>query len=277
MERIECRTQSELEAALTQKDVEIHLVGGGFFTAWGNSQVTAWGNSQVTARGNSQVTARENSQVTARGNSQVTACGNSQVTARENSQVTARENSQVTARGNSQVTACGNSQVTARENSQVTARENSQVTASKHCPVLLRDKTAKAKGGIQKKAYAYRPKLAKEWCEFYGVNVSNGVALLFKGVRTTFCTAGYGFEYKPGSTPQAPDWDGGKAECGGGLHFSPCPEMTLEFDDKATNFIACPVRLKDIAIHPNGQYPQKCKAPGLCAPCYEVNRKGERI
>ena len=115
-----------------------------------------------------------------------------------------------------------------------------------------------------------------EWCAYYGVEVKDGVAILFKGVRDDYRTQ-RGFAYVPGTSPEAPDWDGGKEECGGGLHFSPRPRSTLEFDREATRFVACPIALADLVVHPDGELPQKVKAPRVCAPCWEVNEDGERV
>ncbi len=53
--------------------------------------------------------------------------------------------------------------------------------------------------------------------------------------------------------------------------------MACEFDSDATKWIACPVKLSEIVTHPDGQYPQKCKAPRVCAPCWEVDRDGNRV
>lgn len=84
--------------------------------------------------------------------------------------------------------------------------------------------------------------------------------------------------YTPGTSPTAPDWDGGEAECGGGLHFSPAPAMTLEFHSKAKKFVACPIKLKDIVVHPDGSYPHKIKAKGVTGgKCYEVDREGKTV
>lgn len=118
------------------------------------------------------------------------------------------------------------------------------------------------------------------WCEYYGVDVADGVATLFKAVDSDYSTSRArprNIFYRPGETPSAPDWDGGAAECGGGLHFSPTPAMALEFNSGAKRFVACPVRLADIAVHPDGEYPQKVKARGCCAPVWEVDRRGARI
>jgi len=285
---IEVKSQQELDEALKKegqdKNIEIYLRGNCEYVIRGSSQVRACGSSQVTAYGSSQVTACDSSQVTACDSSQVRACGSSQVTACDSSQVTACGSSQVTAYGSSQVTACdssqvracGSSQVRAYDSSQVRAYDSSQVTACDSSQVratkyvaITKSQNAKAVGGMQIKPPSI--KTAKKWCENYGVEIKKGIAILFKGVDNEFKSHHNGFPYVPGTTPEAPDWDGGKEECGGGLHFSPTPAHTLEFNSAATKFVACPVAVKDIAIHKNPTYPSKVKAKRLCAPCWEVD------
>ena len=100
--------------------------------------------------------------------------------------------------------------------------------------------------------------------------------MLYKALNAN-CSSGYGFDYTPGTVPAAPDWDGGKAECGGGLHFCSSPLHALAFFSDATRFMACPVRLKDIVVHKDAQYPTKVKAKGCCGPVYEVDRYGEPV
>ena len=42
-------------------------------------------------------------------------------------------------------------------------------------------------------------------------------------------------------------------------------------------FVACPVRLEDMVVHPNGDYPDKVKVSGVCAPVYEVHEDGTPV
>ena len=186
--------------------------------------------------------------------------------------------SHVVARESSHVEAWGSSHVEARESSHVVARGSSHVVASKFVSCHIHGKKVHVKGGV--KIVVPEIATAKEWCDFYGVEIKKGVAVLFKGVDDDFSTENARPKkifYKPGETPTAPDWDGGKDECGGGLHFSPTPGHTLAFNSSAKHFIACPVKVSTIKVHKGAQYPAKVKAPGLCSPCYEVNRQGERI
>jgi hypothetical protein len=316
---INCKTQAEADKALSNGH-DLNLLSGSFYlvivgalapniTVNGNVDVcvVARGSSQprVVARGSSQphVEARESSQprVEAWGSSQprVEAWGSSQP------RVEARESSQprVVAWGSSQprVVARGSSQphVEARESSQprVEARESSQPrveawgfvqistkgsvsgTASANVAVLT-DGAAKIKGGKQTVVSVSTP---AEWCEYYGVVVRRGVAILYKAVNDDYTScqatpAGQKIAYAPGTKPVAPDWDGGARECGGGLHFSPTPAMARSFNENAVRFMACPVKLADISVHWNGNYPEKCKARGVAGNgCYEVDEDGEPV
>ena len=176
----------------------------------------------------------------------------------------------VEARGNSSVEAWGNVFV------RLFAALKVKVSAS--CVVMIHGQAKSLIGG--KRVKATKPATAKAWCDQYGVAHKGGVATLYKAVDDDYSTdraRSKGIFYRPGEAPVAPDWDDGKEECGGGLHFSPHPEMALEFNTGAKRFVACSVKLKDIAVHPYGRYPQKVKAKGLCAPVYEVDRKGRRI
>ncbi|HVZ89573.1 MAG TPA: hypothetical protein VHG72_21605, partial [Polyangia bacterium] len=255
--------------------------------------VVAWESSQphVEARESSQphVVARESSQP------HVVAWGSSQphVVARESSQphVVARESSQphVVARGSSQphVEARGSSQphVVARESSQphVVAKGFVQLAiagavkvlaAATVAIVILAGKPEIKGGGFIQRVDRTTP---AAWCDYYGVEVHADVAILFKGVRADY-TSPRGTSYKPGTIPEAPDWDGMTRECGGGLHYSPSPGHTKEFiDEKGMRFLACPVALADIVVHPDGQYPRKCKAKKQHVSAWEVDIHGRPV
>ncbi|MCK7495211.1 MAG: hypothetical protein MZW92_32020 [Comamonadaceae bacterium] len=138
---------------------------------------------------------------------------------------------------------------------------------------LIHDSLSKVDGGRQVHVDI---STAEKWCKYYGVTVNEGVVILHKAVDDDY-TSPRGMSYRPGTIPVAPDWDDGDRECGGGLHFSPTPAMARAFHYDAERFIACPVAIEDIAVHPKGLYPEKVKAKGCCAPVWEVNEDGERI
>ena len=195
-----------------------------------------------------------------------------------NSSVEARESSSVVAWGNSSVVAWENSSVVAWGNVFIRLFGALKINASAHVVIMLHGKAKQIIGG--KRIKANKPKTPQEWCSHHGVSVKDGIATLFKAVDEDYSTSKarkVNVFYKPGEVPIAPDWDGGKAECGGGLHFSPTPYLALSFNYDAKKFVACPVELKDISVHPDGDYPDKVKAKGCCAPVYEVDRKGNRL
>lgn len=240
---VEVYNQEGMVNALNAGDLPI-LVGDTWYSIEGDQHVQAWESSHVEAW--------------------------------ESSHVEAFGNSYVVARGSSRVEARGSSHVVARESSHVIAYENSRVEASKCVPVQIYSLYSQVTGGIQIKIEY--PKTAEEWCEFYGVKVDakTGIAVLFKAVHDDYRSA-HNFLYLPGTTPEAPDWDGGRAECGGGLHFSPHPVMAHEFDFRATRFMACPVRVKDIVVHKDAGNPSKVKAPRTALPIWECDRYGKPV
>ena len=170
----------------------------------------------------------------------------------------------------------GSSHVVARESSHVVAWESSHVEASQYVSVTkrARDSLVSISGGVLIEIPALNT--AEEWLDYYGVPIVDGVATLFKAVRQSYGSHFHDdFKYLPGSTPAAPDWDP-VPECGNGLHFSPAPFMALEFYslEEEPRFIACPLRVEEIVVHPDGTYLNKVKAPRVALPCYEVDRYG---
>jgi hypothetical protein len=188
----------------------------------------------------------------------VEAWGSAHVEAGESAHVEARESAHVEA----------------RESAHVVAWESAHVEASQYVSVHLYGTDIKVVGGVQIKVPEIRT--AEQWCDWYGVPIVKGVVTLFKAVGENFVSS-RNFAYKPGTKPIAPDWDGGKEECGGGLHFCPHPVMALTFNSDPKHFVACPVRVKDIVVHYPAMYPTKIKAKRCCAPVWECDRNGKRI
>jgi hypothetical protein len=240
--RIECRTQEEMDAALCRKAEDGSIV------------VVLVGEDRFILRESSSVEARESSRVVARESSRVVAWGSSRVLAWESSSVEA----------------WGSSSVEARESSSVVASP----FVSVHC-----HEGEPAADQVRGGHVILVPRLAtpRLWLDYWGVSPGqDGSAVLFKAVRDDFGSNRNGFKYLPGTAPQAPDWDGGVAECGGGLHFCPHPQIARDFHPQATRCVACPVLIALIAVHPDGDT-RKVKAPGLCAPCWEVDEDGEPV
>lgn len=142
--------------------------------------------------------------------------------------------------------------------------------------VLIHGDLAQISGGKQTKV---RLKTSKGWCDYYGVEIRKGIATLFKAIDDDYSTPTARTKnifYKPGDRPSAPDWDGGKDECGGGLHASCHPLAALRFNPTAKKFVALPVRLKDFKPYPQAQYPDKVKFEKVAGPVWEVDRDGNK-
>lgn len=115
------------------------------------------------------------------------------------------------------------------------------------------------------------------WCDYYGVPIIDGVVTLYKAVRDNYRSA-RDLCYAPGTFPVAADWDGGGAECGGGLHFCARPLLAQGFDPEATRFVACPVAVVDLRVPRAGDvYPNKIKARAVCGPVVEVDEFGDPL
>ena len=188
---------------------------------------------------------------------------------------TVSDSAQVTACGSARVTACDSARVAACDSAQVTAYDSAQVTASKQVAVTITGGKPKVVGGV--KILYKHPTTMKEWLENYALKPAKGIVVLYKGVDANY-NSEHGTNYAPGSTPSASDWDGGKRECGGGLHFSPAPAMALKFTN-AKKFVACPVKVSEIR-HPkkDDAYPDKVKAQRVVKPgCYEVDIHGNPV
>ena len=281
-------------------------------TATGSSTVTAYDSSTVTATGSSTVTAYDSSTVRAYDSSTVRACDSSTVTATDSSTVTACDSSTiktynsstvkaynsstvkaynsstvraydsstvtatgsstVTATGSSTVTATGSSTVTAYDSSTVTATGSSTVTASPCVAVHLHSGLATIDGGVVIDVTTVND-TAEKWCAHHGVEVTDGIATVYKAVSDQWTTP-RGADYTPGSTPEATDW-ADHAECGQGLHFGPTPAHALAYLPDATRFVAVGVELATLRPIPGGI--AKCKAPKVVRACVEVDLDGNEV
>ena len=77
--------------------------------------------------------------------------------------------------------------------------------------------------------------------------------------------------YTPGTKPKCPDFNT-RQECGGGLHMSPSPAMATRYNELATRYVCCPVRLTEIVV-----IDDKVKVPRVFGAVFEVDRHGEKI
>ncbi|PAL23575.1 hypothetical protein [Sphingopyxis sp. GW247-27LB] len=135
---------------------------------------------------------------------------------------------------------------------------------------------AKIEGGLQ---FQIKLETPQDWCDFYGVRVEDGCAIVYKAVGEGYRSK-WGTTYEPGSTPIDHQWNGRKEECsvGGGLNFSPTPRHTHQFVSNPRHYLECRVRLdENFAVHFGGQYPEKICHKEVAVPLVEVDIDGERI
>jgi hypothetical protein len=239
---IEVRSQAQADAAVKNGETEIHVFANvTLIFGAGTPHVEAWGSSQP------HVEAWESSQP------HVEAWGSSQP--------------HVEARGSSQP------HVEAWAYAILAIRGRCKVTATAEVRIRIDGGDPEVSGGVVHRVPPITSPSA--WCERYDIPVADGVAVLFKCLSESF-SSHWGFDYTPGTTPVAKDWDGGKKECGGGLHFCPTPGHARGYQ-QGLRYVACPVALADMAVVPNPEYPDKIKAAGCCAPVWECDRDGKRI
>ncbi len=266
---------NEQEFQILNGDEFAELRGSSHAVLWGSSHAELRGSSHAELWGSSHAVLRESSHAELWGSSHAELWESSHAVLWGSSHAVLRESSRAELWGSSHAELWGSSHAELRESSHAVLRESSHAVLSKFACAHIYGKKVKCDGGIQIRV----PEIStpKEWCDFYGVKIEeNRTVTLFKATDENYSTSN-GVTYQPGTMPQAPDWDGGKAECGGGLHFAFHPLVALRFKLDAKKFVACPVRLDDIVVHKNAQYPDKIKAKGVCAPVWEVDKEGKRI
>jgi hypothetical protein len=252
----------------------VEVAGAAAVEAGGRARVTAADHCRVWAASNVALNLSGDARGWVRGTSLTTASDRVTVRAWGSATVLARGAASVEARESACVIAGGNARVKAFGAVIVRARSRAHVDAEKGVTVIQHDSGVTVSRGTVTEAVRFEN--AEEWCDYYGVDVADGVVTLYKAVDGDFNSL-YGTSYRPGSEPRADDWDGGERECGGGLHFSPQPMFAASSAGVTGRFVACPVRLEDIVVHPNGDYPDKVKARCVCAPVYEVDEDGRPI
>ena len=284
MPAIKVYTQAELDKALAglksgewvecRGDLLFVLRGSSHAELRDSSRAVLWNSSRAELRNSSHAVLWNSSRAVLRNSSHAVLRDSSHAELRDSSHAELWNSSRAELWNSSHAALRDSSHAELRNSSHAELWDSSRAGASRYAALHIHGSDAKAKGGVQIKVPI--SKTARDWCAFYGVTVEAGLAILFKAVRDDFRSA-HGTLYAPGSTPKADDWDGGKAECGGGLHFSFHPQAAKEFDSCARRFVACPVLLKHVKVHPNAEYPEKIKASQVDAPIWECDEHGEPI
>jgi hypothetical protein len=228
----------------------------------------SWDRAAVL-RGSSHAVLRGSSHAVLRGSSHAELWDSSDAVLRDSSHAVLRGSSHAELRGSSHAVLWGSAVVRAFGTNRIRAHTPYAVI------IIMPGATVDATGGMMFTVPAITT--MTQWCGYYGIPVVDGQVVLYKAVRDDYRSA-RGVLYAPGSMPEAPDWDGGEAECGGGLHLTCHPHfgVTASFGDpQATRFLACPVRLEDVRPpQPSDQYPEKVKVRRICGPIVEVDRHG---
>ena len=210
-------------------------------------------------RGNSHAVLWENSRAELWGNSHAELWGNSHAVLRENSHAVLRENSRAEL--------WGNSHAVLRENSRAQCR-------SPYACGILKSITSECIG----RHIGDKPLSPKEYLTNCGVEIKNQYVILYKTVQDNFCSHyTNNVKYLIGQEVVAPDWKpDDKIECGNGLHLSPTIQQSITFNQSGI-YLACRVRLSDIASLPAfAQYPDKIRVRA-CTPLYQVDKEGNKL
>ncbi len=159
-------------------------------TATDACSVRALANARVHVSGSARAWAWGNAVARARDTAAVSAWGSASVLATDSAEVEARENAFVAAGGSAAVRAFGAAMVRARGN----ARSRRRGRGQRHPPFA----GAVVHGGAgHGRDPLHDP---AEWCAYYGVEVDDGVAILYKAVDEEFSSY-HGGSYRPGTEP----------------------------------------------------------------------------
>ena len=171
--------------------------------------------------------------------------------------------------------AYGSASVSAFDSASVRASDSASVRASEWVAVHKHPGRATINGGV----IITQPDLTDpaNWLAYHGITVENGTTTLYKAVDDDWkASHKTTVHYTPGSIPTAPDWDPEPRECGGGLHLCARPWIAKDqYHDQATRYVAVPVNVTDIRIHPNDI--NKVRVPAACAPVYECDIDGNPV
>ena len=167
------------------------------------------------------------------------------------------------------VRASGSATVRAWDSATVRASGSATVEATPYVAVHLFSADATVSGGVVIDIAALNLDNPEIWCAYHGIEVTDdGLATVCKAVDDRYFSE-HGTCYKPGATPNAPDWQPTKF-CGQGLHFSPTPRQAQIYNHAtatAAKYVACGIAVADLI--PLGS--DKCKAPRVVRACVEVD------
>lgn len=285
-------------ASLTARgNLEVHVTSNGEVKILDSCDARVSGTTAAVVLGQCRVAAFDTATlrvkgevfVTANDCSRVIAFGTAHVICRDSSVADVSDQVVAWAHGNSSVYASGDATVTAycgarvRATGRVVVRDfaaSYDMLTTSSCTVLSTQPNKGLDGvpGTILPLSSHYPTV-QSWCERHGVSIdSNDSVVLYKAVNSVFYSS-HGMRYVPGTWSIAEDWNGTKTECGGGLHFTPRPSLSLEYhglDRLDVRFVACYIRLSDIAHFRRPNFETKIKA-AMCFNLYECDLFGTQI
>ena len=250
-------TQAELDAAITQDDVCVHVKSpaGAWLFVSGSATVEAYDSATVQAYDSATVRAYDSATVRAYGSATVQAYDSATVRASGSATVQAYDSATVRAYGSATVQAYGSAGVH--------AHHRAKVTAGPHVAVHLHSGQATVAGGVLIDLTALDLTDPQTWCDHHGVQIAHGRAVLYKALGDDLIAGkGYGTPvmYAIGADIIAPDWRD-DSRCGGGLHLSPTAGQASVYRDGATRWLRCTTDLSDLRPISGGT--PKCKVRAL--------------
>lgn len=225
------RIPNDYTGNITISEGKISCTGKGGLTIRlrGDSQALAWGDSHLEAWGNSSVVAFDNAFIVAYGNSRIVAWGNTYVEAWDSSHIEALGNSIVKILSS---------------NVSLTKLKHYAVAVAQDCRVVIDEKDATAQY-IETRRKEHN---LKSFLETFNLKPDrDNTIVLYKSVKedgTDFFYHTLRYE----GTVVSPYWIPDRCyRGGGGLHFSPTPELALVYC--AGKIIKCRVALEDIVVY----------------------------
>lgn len=221
-------------------------------TVFGSGVVNASGNAHVIADGSASVTAWDRVHVELTGAATATVSGEVIVDAAHDSRVRAGGLAQVGLRDDAMCLVRG-----------MAPDGGVRVTSLDAVWEAEEGKVCSASGDVSTLADPYT------WCRMFHVEITGGVATVFKAVDafwTTARAARAGVFYRPGTFPQAPDWVDDDV-AGHGLHFSPTPFQAREVVRSCARVVSCGVLVAE--LRPVSD--DVCKAPRVVRACEVVD------
>ena len=268
---IEVTTQAELDATIAAGNTPV-CISGAFVLKIGSAILK--GSSSAVLWGSSSAELRESSRAVLLGSSSAVLWESSSAELWESSSAELRGSSSAELWESSSAVLWESSSAVLWGAAQALIHSALSIIAGKfNALTLMPGVKCKIKGGIKIRIKQTTP---REWCEFHGVPIKNGVATVYKAVGDDFKSP-HGTDYSPGTSPEAADWDGGKEECGGGLHFSPTPRMAREYNSSAVKYLGCPVKLSEMSFKYSAANTPKCKAKRVFGKCFEVDIDGKPV